>query len=70
MYISFLKKKNCQNDFWQWHCRNRREKKLLQLVCSNVIVEIGEKKFVAIVAMPLPKMERKKNSGCQNLGRN
>ena len=67
MYISFLKKKNCQNDFWQWHCRNRREKKLLQSVCGNVIAEIGEKKFVA---MPLPKMEGKKNSGCQNLRRN
>ena len=56
-------------DLWQWHCRNRREKKLLQLVCGNVIAEIG-KKIVAIVAMPLPKMEGKKNSGCQNPGRN
>ena len=29
---------------WQWHCRNRREKKLFQLVCGNVIAEIEEKK--------------------------
>ena len=27
-------------DLWQWHCRNRREKKLLQLVCGNGIAEI------------------------------
>ena len=44
---------------WQWHCRNRREKKLLQLVCGNAIAEIGGK-FVAIVAMPLPKIGGKK----------
>ena len=54
-------------DLWQWHCRNRREKKLLQLVCGNAIAEIGRKKFVA---MPLSKMGGKKNSGCQNLERN
>ena len=30
-------------DLWQWHCRNRREKKLLQLVCGNAIAEIGGK---------------------------
>ena len=53
-------------DLWQWHCRNRREKKLLQLVYGNAIAEIGGK----IVAMPLPKMGGKKNSGFQNLGRN
>ena len=47
-------------DLWQWHCRNRKEKKLLQLVCGNAIAEIGEKKFVAIVAMSLPKMGGKK----------
>ena len=50
-------------DLWQWHCRNRREKKLLQLVCGNAIAEIGGKKFVA---MPLSKMGGKKNSGCRN----
>ena len=50
-------------DLWQWHCRNRREKKLFQLVCGNAIAEIGRKKFVA---MPLSKMGGKKNSGCQN----
>ena len=44
-------------DLWQWHCRNRREKKLLQLVCGNAIAEIGGKKFVA---MPLSKMGGKK----------
>ena len=49
-------------------------KKLLQLVRGNVIAEIGGKNFVAIVAivaMSLLKMGgKKKNSGCQNLGRN
>ena len=30
----------------------------------------GKKNFVAIVAMPLPKMGGKKINGCQNLGRN
>ena len=30
-------------DLWQWHCRNRREKKLLQLVCGNAIAEIRGK---------------------------
>ena len=44
-------------DLWQWHCRNRREKKNLQLVCGNAIAEIGGKK---IVAMSLPKMRGKK----------
>ena len=34
--------------------------------CGNGIVEIEKKKFLAIVAMPLPKMGGKKNSGCQN----
>ena len=34
--------------------------------CGNAIAEIGKKKFVAIVAMPLPKMGGKKNSGCWN----
>ena len=39
--------------------------------CGNAIAEIGEeKKNVAIVAMPLPKMGGGKNSGCRNLGRN
>ena len=39
--------------------------------CGNAIAEIGEeKKIVAIVAMPLSKMEGKKNSSCRNLGRN
>ena len=37
------------------------------LVCGNAIAEIGGKKIVAIVAMPLPKIwEEKKNSGCRN----
>ena len=35
-------------------------------VCGNAIAEIGGKKIVAIVAMPLPKMGGKKNSSCQN----
>ena len=33
---------------------------MLQLVCDNAIAKIGGKKFVAIVAMPLPKMGGKK----------
>ena len=33
---------------------------MLQLVCGNAIAKIGGKKFVAIVAMPLPKMGGKK----------
>ena len=38
------KKKKVAIDLWQWHCRNRREKKLLQLVCGNGIAKIeGEK---------------------------
>ena len=45
-------------ELWHWHCRNRREKKLLQLVCGNAIAEIGEIFF--FVAMPLPKMGGKK----------
>ena len=33
---------------------------MLQLVCGNAIAKIGGKKFVAIVAMLLPKMGGKK----------
>ena len=36
------------------------KKNLLQLVCGNGIAKIEGKKFVAIVAMPLPKMGGKK----------
>ena len=43
-------------DLWQWHCRNRREKNLLQLVCGNGIAEIeGKKCGNEFVAMTLPK---------------
>ena len=57
-------------DLWKWHCQNRREKNfvtvgLWQSHCRNRGI-----KFVAIVAMPLPKMGEKKNSGCRNLWRN
>ena len=34
--------------------------------CGNAIAEIGEKKFMAIMAMSLPKIGEKKNSGCRN----
>ena len=45
-------------DLWQWHCQNRREKKLLQLVCGNGIAEIkGKKCGNEFVAMALPKWE-------------
>ena len=62
MHISFLKKKK---KFVEWICDNgiakiRRKKKLLQLVYGNAITEIGEKNFVAIVAMSLLKMGGKK----------
>ena len=48
----------------EWICGNGiakigRKKNLLQSVCSNAITEIGGE-FVAIVAMPLPKMGGKK----------
>ena len=49
----------CTYHFW-------RKKKKKKLKCGNGIAEIGKKKFLAIVAMPLPKMGGKKNSGCQN----
>ena len=44
-------------ELWQWHCQNRREKKLLKLVCGNSIAEIGGKKNYGngFVAMTLPK---------------
>ena len=34
--------------------------------CGNAIAEIGKKKFMTIVAMSLPKIGGKKNSGCRN----
>ena len=40
-------------ELWQWHCQNRRKKKVL--VCGNAIAEIGGKNFVAIVVMSLPQ---------------
>ena len=50
------KKKKVAIDLWQWHCRNRREKKFLQLVCGNGIAEIeGEKCGNEFVAMTLSK---------------
>ena len=44
------------------------KKKIFQLVCGNAIAEIRgvKKKFWAIVAIPLPKMGRKKKSGFRN----
>ena len=58
----FFKKK--KKKIVKWICGNGiaeigGEKKLLQLVCGNAIAEIRGK-FVAIVAMPLPKMGGKK----------
>ena len=71
MHISFLKKKKKV----EWICGNGIAKiggkkkfvavGLWQSHCRN-----RGKKFVAIVAMPLPKMGEKKNSGCRNLWRN
>ena len=31
-------------ELWQWHCRNSRGKKKLQLICGNAIAEMGGKK--------------------------
>ena len=42
----FSKKRKVVIDLWQWHCRNRRKKNLLQLVCVNGITEIVGKKIV------------------------
>ena len=54
--FSKKEKKKVAIDLWQWHCRNRREKKLLQLVCGNGIAEIeGEKCGNEFVAMALQK---------------
>ena len=39
----------------------RKKNQMWQWHCRN-----RKKKFLAIVAMPLPKMGGKKNSGCQN----
>ena len=45
---SFMTKKSGM-ELWQWHCRNRREKNLFQLVYGNAIVEIeGKKKLVGM----------------------
>ena len=70
MHLSFLKKKKKKSgmELWQWHCRNRMKKKnlpigLWQCHCRNKGVK---KKFWAIVAIPLPKMGRKKKSGFRN----
>ena len=38
---------------------------VLKIVCTYHFLK-KKKKIVAIVAMPLPKMGGKKNSGCQN----
>ena len=58
--IKIKKKKKVAIDLWQWHCRNRREKKLLQLVCGNGIAEIGEKFFFCnwFMAMTLPRKKK------------
>ena len=76
MHLSFLKKRKKEKksgmELWQWHCRNRMEKKNLQLVCGNAIAEIGEeKKNYSNCGNVIAENERgKKNSGCQNLGMN
>ena len=56
-------------DLWQQHCRNKREKKLLQLVYGNAIGEIGGK-ICGNCGNVIAENEGKKNSGCRNLGRN
>ena len=40
-YHLLKKKKKGGMELWQWHCRNRMEKKNLQLVCGNAIAKIG-----------------------------
>ena len=56
-------------DLWQWHCRNKRERKIVAIglwqchcqnkggICDNCDNTIA-------------KNGRKKNSGCRNLGMN
>ena len=56
-------------DLWQWHCRNRREQNnLLQLVCGNVIAEIGG--ICGNCGNAIAENGMKINNDCQNLGRN
>ena len=54
------KKKKVAIDLWQWHCRNRREKNLLQWVCGNDIAETIQKKKIVTMALskfiPLPNL--------------
>ena len=55
-------------ELWQWHCRNRMEKKNCNwLVAMPLPKQGGKKKKLAIEAIPLPKMGRKKKSGFRNL---
>ena len=61
MHLSFLKKKKW-NGIMAMVLPKWEGKKNLQLVCGNVIAEIGGKKKFAIVAIPMPKMGRKKNA--------
>ena len=73
MHLSFLKKKKKKSgmELWQWHCRNRMEKKFCNwFVAMPLPKQAGKKKILAIVKNPLPKMGRKKKSGFRNLGRN
>ena len=58
----------------EWICGNGiakigGEKNLLQFVCGKAIVEIGGK-ICCNCDNAITENGRKKNSGCQNLGRN
>ena len=42
--IGGKKKRIVAIDLWQWNCRNRRKKKMWQLIYDNVVAEMGKKK--------------------------
>ena len=63
------KKKKLFWQLWQCHCR-KWKKKICFGNCGNGIAENVKKKkkkkiFLAIVAMPLPKMEKKNYENCE-----
>ena len=57
---------NCGNGIAENVKKKKKKKKICFGNCGNPIAEKGKKKFVlAIVAMPLPKMEKKNYEICE-----
>ena len=56
-------------ELWQWHCQNRREKKLLQLVCGNGIAQIEgkKKKWQLICGNGIAEIEERERERCLNI---